>query len=378
MADVQANPLAGGASPSRDSTLRKRFSDDGDTPADQSSPDRYENKPLAYPSAWTSGWLMKRAWGVGDSLKSVAEEPDLWTEDHELLVSGWRETGSVLREAQESLKFDSVSFWWEYFVHTLAPVSQILMGLYFIGCRKGGKFSWAMDHSHAHFNRTAQTDEEHDAKRGKHAGKFHAKLILSMLSIFRVVPIYCLFHYYDQLADAQVSLLFWMLILQTNINSTQIAAKHAFQRKSADERLHNGVERRRNEFIGSFLPATLDTIIFEMRLAAARNDLNLEERVEFECSRDELLFFLAPVLHTTADPNKYSGRRPGEAEITAHLDARNEVPSIEFSTEQGLQKRQANLEELRALDTAEMVCSEGEEDARSSVPMKVVFLRAYW
>jgi len=54
------------------------------------------------------------------------------------------------------------------------------------------------------------------------------------------------------------------------------------------------------------------------------------------------------------------------------------VPSIEFSTEQGLQQRQANLEELRALDTAEMVCSEGEEDARSSVPMKVVFLRAYW
>lgn len=129
MSDVQANPLGEDSSLSPESKLRQRGSASGDADAagesDDASPDRSE-EPME-PRVWTSGWLMADSMAVGDSLRTVAEEPDIWTEDHDLLVSGWLETGSVLREAQESLEFDSVSFWWEWTVHMFAPVSQVIM-----------------------------------------------------------------------------------------------------------------------------------------------------------------------------------------------------------------------------------------------------------
>ena len=66
MADVQANPLAGGAaSPSTaDNTLRKRFSDDGDTPADQ-SPEPLREQAAGVPQRVDVGMAHEKRFGRG-------------------------------------------------------------------------------------------------------------------------------------------------------------------------------------------------------------------------------------------------------------------------------------------------------------------------
>ena len=280
---------------------------------------------------------------------------------HRRMESGW--DVDLRAEPLEPPSFKPGRFVEEWLMTLTAPVPQIIVAL-FRAC-KGDPSPLRVFDGHRATKEDAA--DRGTIERGKRSGRIY---IFAGIPIFaaRFIPVAYAAFFFEQLQEAQLVPLLVVYVGIFLVLVNQVSAKIAMQPVAANQRLQSAFERRKNEFLPGWCVAALDVMIFELRLAAARTGLGLDEPLRFECSVDRMRQFLLPVLHTIdrAQPNS-AGRRPLEDAVLELIEAQAEGQRLESDA-------------LARLDKSGAVCAcKGPNgEPYCSVPAKLVALRLIW
>ena len=335
------------------------------SPAPMSSPASSGERAEPLLSVWSSYWFM-----TARPVRLDAGENEGEGTVHERMVSGW--DTDIGNEWAEPPRFKPRRFITEWVMNALQPVPNFVLALYWTVTGSGRPWR-SLDG----FAATQEDQADRGViERGHASGKFYLKVAVGLFFLrFFPTVLGCL--YYEELRDGKLLPMGLAYAVLQTLTLNQPAAKVAFQLVSANRRLQSAFERRKNEFLTGWLIAALDVAIFEIRLAAARTCLDLEDRMTFECSVAEMRHFLAPVLHAVDQPDE-RGRRPKEELVQQLLGGHPEgLPAAHW--------RHQDSELLAALDSGNVVLpafvSEAHghaEQQRCTVPVKLVMLRVLW
>ena len=313
-------------------------------------------------AVWTSHWFLRVP--VVENDAGEKEGPGVI---HARMVSGW--DVDLGREWAEPPVFKPDRFLTEWLMNSLLPLPHILLAIYWT-CTKAGAPWRTFDGYVVTSEHQAETQT---LERGRRSGRVYAGFVPFIVCIRWVPALLCAF-FFEDLRDANLVPLALAYLATQLILLNQVAGKVAFQARAANSRLQSAFERRKNEFLTGWLICALDVAIFEVRLAAARVGLDLDERLTFECSVVEMRHFLAPVLHTLDRPDR-SGRRPKERLVLEALG----------QTVEGFSGQLPSADVLARLDSSGQVRAEksdgmlgSDTGCMCSAPARLVLLRLLW
>ena len=313
-------------------------------------------------AVWTSHWFLR----VPVVEKDAGEKEGAGVV-HDQMVSGW--DVDLGREWAEPPVFKPDRFVKEWLMNSLMPFPHLILAIYWT-CTNAGAPWRAFD---GYVVTSEHHREEQTLERGQRSGRVYLGFIPVIL-VVRWVPVLLCVLFFDDLREANLVPLALAFFATQLVLLNQVAGKVAFQARAANSRLQSAFERRKNEFLTGWLICALDVAIFEVRLAASRVGLDLNDRLTFECSVVEMRHFLAPVLHALDQPDRF-GRRPKERLVLQALG----------QTVEGFSGQQPSPDVLERLDSSGQVRAEktdelfgSETGCMCSAPARLVLLRILW